>query len=191
MAFQRYQRATEAVELDLIPVMNLMMVLIPFLLLGASFFHIAVIPASLPSHTPSQEPAEPPIEITVNCAIKPEAVEVTVSSGRLDPERIASLGATFPMRDGNIDAEGIQRHLVQLKSEFTTSDTMIVLPHPALQYTQLVGLLDKTRERETGATDAAGEAVTEARFPVVIFSRFVTENRVDAEGEAPAEEATP
>ena len=56
--FDRYRRTVEETQdLDLLPVMNLFMVLIPFLLMGAAFFHIGVIPASLPSHTPEVKDA--------------------------------------------------------------------------------------------------------------------------------------
>ena len=49
--FEEWRQAKEEDhDLNLIPVMNLFMVLIPFLLMGAAFFHMAVIPTSTPSH---------------------------------------------------------------------------------------------------------------------------------------------
>ncbi|MFW5812197.1 MAG: ExbD/TolR family protein, partial [Alkalispirochaetaceae bacterium] len=57
--FDRWKQAREEPsELNLIPIMNLMMVLIPFLLLGAAFYHLGSIPTTLPTHRP--EGGDPP-----------------------------------------------------------------------------------------------------------------------------------
>ena len=58
-------RAKEADELNLIPIMNLVTILIPFLLMAASFISLAVIDTTLPAigdPTPQEEPDEPPKE---------------------------------------------------------------------------------------------------------------------------------
>ena len=50
MGFDAYRRKrAEPADINLTPVMNLFVVLIPFLLLSAAFFHVSVIPTSLPT----------------------------------------------------------------------------------------------------------------------------------------------
>jgi biopolymer transport protein ExbD len=44
------RQAEEEPELNMIPIMNMFMVLIPFLLMSASFFHIKAINTSIPIH---------------------------------------------------------------------------------------------------------------------------------------------
>ncbi|MEM9068915.1 MAG: biopolymer transporter ExbD [Myxococcota bacterium] len=176
MAFDRYQRAKDAIELDLIPVMNLLVILIPFLLMGASFFHIGVIPASLPSHVSADPPPEPPAEITLNLVVKEGSLEFTASSTELDEATLTGLAATFPFTGNSTNTAPIVAYLKGLKERFPTSDTMIVLPIPELSFDNLVTILDATREFDTGRTDNAGEPIMSNLFNVVIFSQFVTED---------------
>ncbi len=176
MAFERYRRAKEQIGLDLIPVMNLLVVLIPFLLMGASFFHIGIIPVSLPSHVSADPPPEPPEEITLNLVIKEEQLELTASSTEVDEARLEQLARSFAYEPGNLRLERVTAYLKELKADFPTSDTMIVLPHPELDYETLVQILDSTREYPTDRRDSEGEPVMEPLFPVVTFSRFITEN---------------
>lgn len=191
--FDKFERAVEETgELDLIPVMNLFMVLIPFLLMGAAFYHIGTIPASLPAHTPQESDVpETPTTVTVNLIVKEDVVDLSTSSVSLGPDVLEGLAASFPKKGGEYDAAGVQAHLKMLKQRYPASNTMIVLPFESLDYQSLVKLLDSTREYETG-TDDKGNEVFEELFPVVVFSRFVPEGTTQTGqegGEADAEGA--
>lgn len=190
--FEKFERAVEETgDLDLIPVMNLFMVLIPFLLMGAAFYHIGTIPASLPAHTPQESDVpETPTTVTVNLIVKEDRIDLSTSSVSLGPEVLDELAATFPKKESGYDVAGVQAHLKTLKQRYPASNTMIVLPFESLDYQSLVELLDSTREYQKGEDDA-GEPIFEELFPVVVFSRFVPEGTVQTghEGEAPAEEA--
>ena len=58
-------------ELNLIPIMNLVSILIPFLLMAAQFVHLAVIDSTLPAIGPPQEveeeekPDKPPLQLSI------------------------------------------------------------------------------------------------------------------------------
>ena len=70
----------EAEEVNLLPVMNLMVTLIPFLLLGAAFYKLGNIPTSIPPNVPAGEaPPQVDKKITVTCAIAPDKIVLTVS----------------------------------------------------------------------------------------------------------------
>lgn len=189
--FEKFDRAVEETgDLDLIPVMNLFMVLIPFLLMGAAFYHIGTIPASLPAHTPQESDVpETPTTVTVNLIVKEDRIDLSTSSVSLGPEVLDELAAAFPNGDGGYDVPAVQAHLKMLKRRYPASNTMIVLPFEGLDYQSLVELLDSTREYEKGEDDA-GDPVYEELFPVVVFSRFVPEGTVQSgrEGEATGEE---
>lgn len=173
--FERYQKvSTEAQELDLLPVMNLFMVLIPFLLMGAAFFHIAVIPTSLPTHTPQESDVpKTPTTVSVNLAITGTEMVLTVSSVSLGEDKLAELGSTFPKTAKGHAVEGLIKHLKGLKAAYPTSNTIIVLPEEKVTYEQLVGILDATRDYKTGKKDAQGEDERVDLFPVAVFSRFI------------------
>jgi biopolymer transport protein ExbD len=199
--FERWKRTVEETrELELIPVMNLFMVLIPFLLMGAAFYHVGVVPSSLPTHVPDDSDVpRTPTKITANLAVTPDRIELGASSTSLTDEQLAELGGSWPNRDGEYDIEGVQERLVSIKKRYPHSDTMIVLPHEELEYQALVEILDGTRELKRRGEK--GERLASPLFPVVVFSRFIPPPpsvdggeplaETEAEGAAQPEEQEP
>lgn len=63
------RRTAEEAPLDLVPIMNLVTILIPFLLMSAQFVTLAVIDSTLPAIGPPQEvqeePDEPPLMLSI------------------------------------------------------------------------------------------------------------------------------
>lgn len=197
--FDRYKRATgdAAPDLNVIPVMNLFMVLIPFLLLGAAFYQVGVIPTSLPTHSPDEaDVPKTPKTVLVNLVVDADEMRLTCDSVSLEPEELDALAQTFPHKDGKPDVAGLKTKLQALKAQYPESNTLTVLPHGDLEYQDLVHVLDATRETKTNRLDARGREVYDELFPVTIFSRLVTETP-DEEGAAaptadqPAEEESP
>jgi len=183
--FDRWKKQVhESQDLDLIPVMNLFIVLIPFLLMGAAFFQIGVIPASLPTHTPAA--GDVPVEtdiVTLNLVLKRDRIEVTATSSGVEPAALEAIAGTFPRADAGFDLEAFQAHLTTIKERYPRSNTMIVLPEDELAYHDLVDVLDAARERSLGE-GPDGEPRSEELFPVVVFSRFIAPTPEPAAEEA-------
>ena len=174
--FDRWREArAEDEELNLIPVMNLMVTLIPFLLLGAAFYHLGVVPASIPENVPASD-AEPPkdIKVTVNLALALDKTTVSGSAALLDETATAALDAEFPAQAGVPDLKALQAHLYGIRSQYPKSDTIILLPADGLRYEKLIQILDFVRERKTGQTGPDGDIV-EPLFPVTVFSKQLVE----------------
>lgn len=185
--FDEWRRTVqEAEEPNLIPVMNLMMTLIPMLLLGASFFHMAVIPTSTSQLTQSQSDVpKTPAQVAMNLLIEPAQMRLTASSTSLDEGTLAALGATLPARpDGSYDLDALAGALGRVKDAYPASTTLLVFPHDGLAYQTLVEILDRTRER---AVERPGRAKAEPEplFPVTVFNKLVPEPPPPDEG-APA-----
>ena len=177
---KRYQRYTkEPDDLNMIPVMNLFMVLIPFLLLGAAFYQIGVIPTSTPTHDPdASDVPETPTTVAANLMVEPESISLTFASTSLSEEELAELAARFPTDDDDqYDAMAVQRHLKEVKEKYPESTTMTVLPHNRLQYQELVDILDASREYAVDPDDP--ETEYEELFPVTVFSRLLTSDDDD------------
>lgn len=174
MAFDRWRKAKEdAVEINVIPVMNLFMVLIPFLLLGATFFHIGVIPTSTPTLSPSESDVpKTPTTVAVNLEITEEVLRISASSTSLEPDALDTLKAEWPKKNGEYQVQALQKALIDIKSKYPESNTLTVLPFEDLNYQVLVSVLDVTRNRKVGV-DEKGDPKIEDIFPVTIFSRFV------------------
>lgn len=172
--FDRWREArAEDEELNLIPVMNLMVTLIPFLLLGAAFYHLGVVPASIPENVPASD-SEPPkeIKVTVNLSLQMDKAVVSGSAMGLDEEATAALDATFPSKNGVPDLKALQAHLYGIRTQYPKSDTVILLPADELRYEKLIEILDFVRERKTGKSGPDGDIV-EQLFPVTVFSKLL------------------
>jgi biopolymer transport protein ExbD len=191
--FDRYRQASEeSQELNVVPVMNLFMVLIPFLLMGAAFFHIGVIPTSTPQHTPhDSDVPKTPTTVAANLIIKPDVMRVTFSSTNLTPEEVSALAGEWEAPGGEYDGEALREHLIRIKKKYPESTTITVLPHDDLDYQKLVGILDYTREFKAG-TKPNGEPDFRELFPVTVFSKLlIAEQKEQAAGGSEETEAAP
>ena len=166
MAFDRFRKVKEEAGIDLIPVMNLFVVLIPFLLLSAAFFHVGVIPTSLPSPSSgaATEEEPDPLSVTVNLRLESDAIHLTLSHPTLPEEELDALEARLG-RDGS-EREALRTLLAGIKSQYTNSDTVVVLPGAGVTYKEVVQLLDAARSLPAQeGTDG------QPLFPVVVLSR--------------------
>lgn len=168
----RHKRS-EPPEPNLIPVMNLMMTLIPFLLLGASFFHLAVIPTStsqLTAHD-SDVPTTPK-QVSVSLVINADGFSVTAASTSLEPDELAAMATSIPRPQGGAyDIAALQKHLLGIKHAYPASNTILVFPNDDLDYQGLVDILDATREEIIRGDN--GAKTRKPLFPVSVFNRLV------------------
>jgi biopolymer transport protein ExbD len=170
--FTRYRRTREELEVNLIPVMNLFVTLIPFLLLAAAFYHVSVVPTSLPSQTDeASDIAVDPRAVTLNLLIEPDKIQLSASSAVLDEATLAALTVNLERTDKGFDLEALSKALHAIKLRFDHSDTVIVLPSDEVEYQDVVMILDTARE--ITMNPGTPEEVRIPLFPVVVLSRKV------------------
>jgi biopolymer transport protein ExbD len=171
MRFSRFRRAREEIEVDLIPVMNLFVTLIPFLLLAAAFYHVGVIPASLPSQTDkASDIAAEKRSVTVNLLIEPRRIHISASNAVLDEAELAELSMTLEKEKDGFDLELLGKALYEIKRRYEESDTIVVLPTDTVEYQDVVQILDAAREFKVKKD---GKEKPTPLFPVVVLSRKV------------------
>lgn len=172
MLFSRYRSAREAADVNLIPVMNLFVILIPFMLLSAAFYHVGVIPASLPSQTDEKSDiAEETESVTVNLVIELDKIELSASNAALDEALLAELSLTINKTNEGFDLALLGKALYEIKRRYKDSDTIIVLPNDDVEYQDVVLILDAAREYEDEKKTEKGTG--KGLFPVVVLSRKV------------------
>jgi len=148
--FSKIRRGEEEEpELNMIPIMNLFMVLIPFLLTSVSFLHIKAINTSIPVHSdiPSKAMAmKVPTKITVVLELQREKVRISTLS---DTPNELQIGADewVAERSGQMDLEvdEVAEHLKQIKRRYPASDTMILIPSNEVTYQEIVQAMDCAR----------------------------------------------
>jgi len=130
-------------DVNVTPVMNLFVVLIPFLLFSAVFMRLAVINISLPG-TPGEAEVRKTkrnkgddAQLTVG--ISRQRLIVSVSGSQNYSEEIFLRGNVHPLRQ-------LHKVLVTVKRAFPLKTDMIVIPARDVRYEMIVNVLDTARE---------------------------------------------
>ena len=106
MARQRHyrRRNRDVPELDMTTFLNLMVVLVPFLLIGAVFSRITIVELNLPSSLSDAGQSEPGFRIEV--IVRETGLELTDGT---------SLLASIPKLDDKYDLKTLSEHVQSLK----------------------------------------------------------------------------
>jgi len=185
----------EDIELNLLPFMNLMTLLIPFLLASVQFVTLAVIDSSLPAigapqTTTEKKDDKPPLNLTVG--ITNEGFTVAGSAAVLgggeggpgavaDKSNAPTVGLTSDdaycrksQCGGSAecshntpchDFASLRDLVVQVKDEYPDEQNVIIAPNADIPYHVLVGVMDHTRDHKP---DGATER--ELLFPNVVVA---------------------
>lgn len=171
------ERASKAIgPPNLIPVLNLVTILIPFLLLTVHFVHLAVVDSSLPSIEPrrAERIEADPETLRLTVAITDRGFVVggnaaLLASGPDELQRPVDGGAlapTIPLADdGSHDLVALTELMVRIKAEFPDEDTVILLPEPEIPFDTIIATLDATRDHLP-----VGAEARELLFPSPVFA---------------------
>lgn len=167
----------EETQLNLIPIMNLFTALIPFLLMSAAFFHMAVIQVTVPvASTSGETDVEKEEEkITLTVRLTEKAFEVSTASDTIDPEVLKSFNAKIPRSIDSPEAAEksyaqLSEHAFKIKTQYTESDRAIVVPDNDIPYSQVIETLDALRQT---LREISGARRKVALFPKVVLSSLV------------------
>ena len=142
----------DPVELNMVPIMNLFLALIPFLLSCAAFFQAAVINASVPALSegsdaaPDEEPKKELEKITLQLQVTKDGF-VLSAQGDQPVEELAKLVTKIAKKGDTYDFEKLATKVKELHDRYKKSDTVIIMPDKTVLYDQLVKTMDASRER--------------------------------------------
>lgn len=156
MAFRpSFRRSVEPedIELNMTPVMNLMVCMIPLLLSTAQLIKIGVIDLNLPpavgtSVTQLEAPKE--VQKKLDLAITITNQGFYISSSLAILKSTSGQGPTIPMKpNGQYDFEALSRKLFEIKKQaigsFSDTENIIIQAEPDIQYQLLVDTMDAAR----------------------------------------------
>ena len=135
-------------ELNLIPMMNLICLLIPFLLLSAAFIKVAVVEVNQPTIGPSPNPSngETAKEPRFTLSITDQGYMIFVDGKKLEG-RFA--GPTLPLLPtGEYDNNGLRFMAREIKSQDPTKAQVMLSAEPDVEYQELIKVMDAVREDE-------------------------------------------
>jgi biopolymer transport protein ExbD len=147
----------EDTELNLIPIMNVFMVMIPFLLMFAAFYHLKAINTSIPVHgvvtadtenTPSKEA----IKITVVLELKEREIRISALSSQLTAVELAEFEVALNRpAGGDLSVMALGDYLQRVKARYPASDTLLLIPDEGVLYKEIVEAMDCARSRDADA----------------------------------------
>ena len=109
----------ETEEMNLIPVMNLMVTLIPFLLFGAVFMFLTTIPASVLSLSDEMSSAASTennkTKLVLTLSVKESQMDVSGKWDQLNEAELNQIKASFPNARGTQDLVQLIAHLKGVK----------------------------------------------------------------------------
>ncbi len=179
---KRKKRNQLADELDLVPIMNLVTILIPFLLMASSFVELAVINSSAPAiGAPTPNDADEDETLNLSVIITDEGFTVAGSDATLkSDEEDGDRGPTVPCKKlgcptpSSYDIGGLQKVLRDIKERWQDEWTVILVPEGGLPYEVLIATMDATRndpEGEPPPKDMNGNPMyTGNLFPEVVIA---------------------
>ena len=179
---RRHEKGHDETDINLIPLMNVFCILIPFLLLSAVFVQLSIIDTNLPSaFAESDNTTE--VETSPTPEVKKLNLTVLV---RKDGFTLAGYGGVLNVDDGTeksdddksdlsrtvipmietkegdkvikeYDFQKFQDHLIKIKEAFPGHFSIIVLPEPQVQYETIIKILDYSREYKVEGSDEPKE----------------------------------
>ena len=145
------RRSEEDTELNMIPIMNIFLVIIPFLLTSISFFHIKAISTSVPVLGGSAHATKPQekVKVTVIVEMLKNELRLSAAAEELSPEELEkydrrikqSTAGIYPLRELN-------DYLQVIKKAYPASATLILIPNDSIAYESIIQAMDAARKFE-------------------------------------------
>jgi len=159
---------TEDENVNLVPIMNLFVVLIPFLLMSAAFFHISVINASVPAlQKEKTDLAKSEVAVTMMVRMLPDSFTITASSDVLSRPELDKLRAEIPRKGERNGLKDFSDHLLACKQRYPKSDTLLLVPDASVEYQEVIHVMDSGRWVEM---DQEGVKARYDLFPNVVIT---------------------
>jgi biopolymer transport protein ExbD len=157
-------------DLELMPVMNLVAILIPMLLMGVQVLNLAVIDTTLPAIAPPPDDAEPGLRLTV--AVTDQGLGLKSGAGQLPEAAQLDLPCrSHPCAVDGYDYQGLTDALARIKDDHPDERSLILLPEERVPYEVLVKVMDAAREdRAQPAADGSPRSL----FPQVVMAGGAT-----------------
>ncbi len=155
MPSKRRHHSILAEDINLIPILNIFMIIIPFLLLTAVFTKTSIIDIYLPQE--GQEAKDNKFSQI------PQILTVKVMEMGFELGGIGN-GILIPKMGGNLDFKQLANELRKLKDKYPDEEDVVLLFDPNVSYDLIINVMDATRE----ISDVIeGKTVKKLLFPLV------------------------
>lgn len=151
LGLKRRRHSEEDVELDMVPIMNMFLVLIPFLLMSASFLQLKAINTSVPVLSESNSDndlikKDKNIKLTVIVEINKKGIHISATSENAPEDVINKIEKNINKENGKAyPIEELGVCLSDIKKAYPKSDTVIIIPEKSVIYETIIKTMDIAR----------------------------------------------
>jgi len=136
-------------DVNIIPIMNIFLILIPFLLLFSAFIKLAILEISLPSLGKSGKPQQEQNKelVLIILAIKETGFQVKSPGFKFDPVN----------NNGNeYNYQVLAKQLKEIKDKHAAAEEIIISPEGKVKYDIIIKTMDQCRDRGFPNVSLAG-----------------------------------
>ena len=130
-----YKRKRREEDIDVTPLLNVMVVLIAFLIFSAVFSRITIQEIVLPAQGEGGQASNAP-QVTI---------EVIVRKGALQIGDGNSVIATFPKLGTKYDIQKLSQYLLNLKEKYRDKQDVNILLEPDIEYESMIQVMDAVK----------------------------------------------
>lgn len=130
-------------DIEMTPIMNLFLILVPFLLVAAEFVNIAVLDMSLPQLNTNANVTQTTTELPKQSILSTLEID---DNGM----QVNSPTFTFPAikkSAGGYDYNALKAQLAQIKQKFPEAADMVIAPQDQIKYDIVIQVMDRCREQ--------------------------------------------
>jgi biopolymer transport protein ExbD len=159
-------------DLNLAPMMDMLVSIIPFMLLSATFMQIMLIDVPLPT------PVAQALQADRNNDKREVVIKVDMSQGGFSIAATDLNGKTskktIPKKDSEFNFEGLHKELVSLKQVYPKVFRLELNPEESIDYKTIVKAMDEARDMKNADPKILIEnAPTPLLFPDVVLSNLM------------------
>jgi len=129
----------EIIDLDMTPIMNLFMVLIPFLMSMVVFTQIVVIDFSLPPSSVEETNTESSKELDISIIISKNGFRIVGTGNKLD---------LIPQLEGKFQLEKLRALLKAVKFQYPSQKSVVLVIEADILYDDIIQFMDICRESQ-------------------------------------------
>ena len=165
-------------DLNLAPMLDIIVTVIPMLLLSVAFVQVKMLETPVPQMV-ADAPKEPPKNPSVSFRLKMDREGgfnlVTNDKGQIKEQKL-------PLKAGHFDFEGLTQMASQVKRAYPDQFRLELLPSETVSFNEIVKVMDALRKapqelpKFSFRDEKSGQMVeTDLMFPDVTFSNVVAE----------------
>jgi len=133
-------KEVESFDLDITPMMNIFMILIPFLVSMAVFTQIAVVEFSLPpSQTPGEGGEESSKELDISIVVTSNGFQIVGTGRKLD---------MIPKLQGDFQYSQLRTLLKAIKFQYPSQKSVVLVFEGDILYDDIIKFMDICRESQ-------------------------------------------